>query len=188
MKPEYDCNNTDFPYLDVVDADVFEPVEAWLGKRYMIADLVAVALLKIKLLVDLKTLKNAQEIQSKAPPEIADEIIECVRKNCQSKIISETPASKLKPELDNTIKSLEQQIATLVHATHKANPHYWKALVNCDPNASLRPHTYSAQSPEEATMILAYSYAAWRETNEALTVIQKFLDTNGVPITQVVSL
>lgn len=70
---DYDWGNMKSPYLDIKNDDVFEPVEYLCNGWNLLCDLshvVAVTLLKIKLLLDLTALQNSAAVGEKGPREI----------------------------------------------------------------------------------------------------------------------
>ena len=67
--------NTSLPFLDVKNADVCEIVPDDLVSRFGDpSHAVAVILIKIRLLLDLRAMRNCRILRSKAPPEILDTI------------------------------------------------------------------------------------------------------------------
>lgn len=69
---DYDWGDTSLPYLDVVNADVFEPVDLFCDKYSSLSHTTAITLLKIRLLLDLQDLQNITSISSKIPQELVD--------------------------------------------------------------------------------------------------------------------
>ncbi|KAI4223505.1 MAG: hypothetical protein L6R36_005384 [Xanthoria steineri] len=67
---DYESGDLDLPYLDIVDADVFESPHYLCGKYPSLAALVCVALLKIRLLMDLVALMNAGCLAPRLPREL----------------------------------------------------------------------------------------------------------------------
>ncbi|PKY02008.1 hypothetical protein P168DRAFT_240836 [Aspergillus campestris IBT 28561] len=58
--PQYDFRNLDLPYLDIKDADVFEPVDFCFGYDNL-NQMVALMLLKVKLLLDLTAMRTLEK-------------------------------------------------------------------------------------------------------------------------------
>ena len=63
----YDWGNMDLPYLNIKDADVFESPDYLCGKFPDLSHLVCVTLLKIKLILDLKALRNSAFLATRLP-------------------------------------------------------------------------------------------------------------------------
>jgi len=57
---DYDFGDTSLPYLDVVNANVFEPVTYLCDAWPNLSHLTVITLLKIKLLLDLKSLPRRE--------------------------------------------------------------------------------------------------------------------------------
>ena len=58
QESNYDWGHMDLPYLDVKDADVFEPVDFLCNEFPTLNSIVAITLLKMELLLDLKDLQD----------------------------------------------------------------------------------------------------------------------------------
>lgn len=135
----YDWGDMDLPYLSVKDADVYEAVECIFNGAESfpsLSHLVAITLLKIKLLLDIQSLQNASMIGYKVPQEILDGIGE------------HTPATD--PVLNNEeiarvsnqsywIELLTAQVDTLYNQVGKTNAHYWRKLSRSGNNLTTRP-------------------------------------------------
>lgn len=71
---DYDFGDLNLPYLNIVDADVFESPHYLYGEFPTLAALVCVTLLKIRLLLDLVALMNAGCLARRLPQELLDRI------------------------------------------------------------------------------------------------------------------
>ena len=71
---DYDWGDMSLPFLNVANADVFEPVDYMCGKYLNLSHTVAVTLLKIKVLLDLKDLQNSTQLDKIIPQEVVDNI------------------------------------------------------------------------------------------------------------------
>ena len=71
---DYDWGDMDLPYLDVKNAYVLEPVDLYTRKYGDLSHTVAITLLKIRLLQDLKALQNSTAVGGKVPRELLDNI------------------------------------------------------------------------------------------------------------------
>lgn len=70
----FDYHNLDLPYLELVDVDVFES-PAYLCRRFpSLSNQEAVALLKMKLLIDVKNLARCAILTRKLPQELVDKV------------------------------------------------------------------------------------------------------------------
>lgn len=62
------------PFLDIKDADAFEPIEPSALDNWAINHNIGLTLLKIKMLLDLRGIHNAAAIGEKVPREILDSV------------------------------------------------------------------------------------------------------------------
>lgn len=116
----------DLGFLDVKDADVFEPVDMYKSEWFALSHSIAVALIKIRLLLDLKSLQSAQQIGVKVPQEILDEI----RGKLVSSVVAKNKEIMNSQDQTALIDKLEGQIKELYKAIKKSNKHFLPALVN----------------------------------------------------------
>lgn len=171
---DYDWGDMDLPYLDIVNADVFESPSYLCGKYHNVAYLVSVALLKIRLLLDLVALLNAGCLGPKLPRELLDRVkyfiptTEPVRKNRE--IMSSTNYTDL-------IVKLSSQVDELYVAVAKLNKHFWPALLNPGAHLTARPSAYSPGSKEDMQLKLQYCYDSWIETPGSIDFIKTMSGT-----------
>ena len=166
---DYDWGNMDLPYLDVVDADVFESPRYLCGKWPTFGYLVCVTLIKIRLLLDLVALLNAGCLAPKLPPELLDRVklfipsTGPVWKNHE--ILSRTDYSDL-------IVKLSSQVDELYVAVIKVNKHFWPALLKPGTHLTARPEYYSPGTESEMQRMLQFSYDSWVETPGSIDFIK----------------
>ena len=166
-----DWGNMSNPYLDVKDADAFEcPKKFFIKKFGHLNDYVAITLLKIKLLMDVRELQNASVIGKKVPQEILDGV--------RSQLVSGSIVSKNKNAMnaqDQTllIKNLEMQIEKLHEAVDRHNEYFWPALLDPEEHLSAQPEWYSRGSFGEMQIVLQRNYDAWTETPGAVDMIRQ---------------
>ncbi|KAI4265679.1 MAG: hypothetical protein L6R38_009249, partial [Xanthoria sp. 2 TBL-2021] len=176
---EYDCGDTDIPYLDVVDADVFESPRYLCGNRANLAYLVCAALLKIRLLLDLVALSNSGCLAPKLPRELLDRVklfipsTIPVRKNRE--IMSRTDYSDMITELSGQVDELYVAIA-------KINKYFWPALLSPGAQLTARPEIQSRGTKDGMQLMLRYCYDSWIETPGSIGIIKTMSAkrTNGV--------
>ena len=169
----YDWGNLDNPYLDVKNADVFEPLpESLIGKWPSLSHSVGVTLLKIRLLMDLRALQNSSVIGNKVPQEILDS----VRGQLVSgSIIADNKSIINAKDHAPLIESMEVQVQDLYTAVKTSNKYFWPALLKPGKHLTTRPGAYSHGSVAQMQLILQYSYAAWVETPRAVDVIRELM-------------
>ncbi|KAI4144418.1 MAG: hypothetical protein L6R39_004191 [Caloplaca ligustica] len=165
----YDWGDMDLPYLDVVNADVFESPKYLCGQYNNLANLVCVALLKIKLLLDLVALLNSCSLGEKLPRELLDRV--------RHFIPSTEPVRKISrnmPIADHTdlIVKLSSQVDQLYVAVAKLNRYFWPALLNPGAHLKARPETYSPGNKEEMQLKLQYCFDSWNETPGSIDFIK----------------
>ena len=107
--PTYDRGDTDLEFFDVKDADVFEAVDLYTGKYSNTNHAVSVTLIKIRLLLDVKTLDNAAILGEKIPTETIDKI----RGNLVNSVIARNKDIMLSTDRGPLIKKLDWQVKQL---------------------------------------------------------------------------
>jgi hypothetical protein len=170
--PQYDWGDASLPYLDIKNADVFEPVDRLCGQFPDLSHYSSLTLLKIRLLLDLLRLEQScSGLGTSVPREILDVI--------QSSV-PQSPAVRAKHDIMNgecdirptMIQRLKAQVDTLYKEVDKANKHFWPALLNPSNHLAGRPMAYSFGSVEETQMALHYNYGAWIGTPGAIDFIK----------------
>ncbi|KAL8901919.1 MAG: hypothetical protein Q9207_004960 [Kuettlingeria erythrocarpa] len=171
---DYDWGDMELPYLDVVNADVFESPSYLCGIYHNVAFLVNVALLKIRLLLDLVALLNAGCLRPKLPQELLDRVkyfipsTEPVRKNRE--VMSMVKYTDL-------IVKLSSQVDELFSAVDKQNKYFWPALLNPGAHLTARISAYSTGSREDMQLKLQYCYDSWIETPGSIDFIRTMSGT-----------
>lgn len=127
-KPNYDWGNMDLGFLDVRNANAFEDIMS-LGLREFckLSHVVALTLLKVKMLLDLKTLESATDVVPRLndmPRELFDSVSSLVPR---SPIISRNRALMEEPDHGMDILEMELQACQLC-IVHTINPHSWGIL------------------------------------------------------------
>ncbi|CAG8947970.1 unnamed protein product [Penicillium salamii] len=168
----YDWGDTDLPYLDVKNADVFEPVKAFCGSFPDLSHLTCLCLLKIKLLFEVMRLQQSTaSLGPVFPREILDLIQPSVPRSpvvCASHDIMSGDSDVRETMIDK----LKAQINTIFSAVEKANEHFWPALIDPDLDLTESPQFYSRGSVEEMFLVLRYNHDAWLETPGAIDFIK----------------
>lgn len=164
----YDWGDTDLPFLDVKDADAFESVELYTGRFADTSFVVAVALIKFRLLLDVQALQNSTVLGEKVPQELLDNI----RGQLVSSIVAGNKDIMESKDQTLLIKKLETQVEELYKAVKESNKSFWPALLRPGPHLTARPQMYSPGSVEHMQLILQYSYASWAETPGAIDMIR----------------
>ena len=172
QNPHYDWGDNSLPYLDIKNADIFEPVDRFCGHFRAASYFSSLTLLKIKLLLDRTRLEQSySSLGTSVPREILDII--------QSSV-PHSPAVRAKHDImngecdtrSNMVQRLKAQVDTLYKEVHRANKHFWLALINLSNDLTGLPSAYSPGSVEETQMILHYNYDAWVGTTGAIDFIK----------------
>jgi hypothetical protein len=166
---DYDFGDTNLPYLDIKDSDVFEEVKLFTDNYTSLSHVVAIALVKIRLMIDLQSLQQAKE---EAGPRVPREILDNIRQHTVGSVIASN--SKILEREDQTphIAELRKQVTKLFNAVQGANPHFWPALLEPGENLKARPTSYGRGDESEMQLVLQYTYNAWAETPNAIGIIE----------------
>ena len=167
----YDWGNMANPFLDIKDADVFEsPAGLFMEEFGDLSHAVAITLLKIRLLMDLRALQNSSMIGAKVPQEILDS----VRGQLVSgSVIAGNQSIMHAKDQTPLIQKLEAQVQELYAGVDKLNEHFWYALLDPEEDLLARPEFSSQGSVEEMQMVLQHTHDAWSETPGAIEMIEE---------------
>ena len=164
-------DDVNLPYLDIVDADVFEPPDDLCGEFPDLSRTVSLTLLKIKLLMDIKALQHcvwALE-ERKLPREIIDRVKYFTP---MSPIIQKNSGIMHKRDYTRLIINLYLHLDKLIPTVIKANPHFWTSLLHPGTHLEAQPQYLSRGSIGEMQRQLQHSYDAWDETPGAFDFIK----------------
>ncbi|KAH8671770.1 hypothetical protein BGZ60DRAFT_527222 [Tricladium varicosporioides] len=171
---DYDWGDVNLPYLNLNGEDVFESPELFLEQRPNLSYAVALTLLKVKLLLDVKMLESVTVAGEKVPAEILDNIRDQLVTRA---VITERKEVMEAQDLEPFIRELVGQIAGLHAVVTKANRFFWQALLDPSQHLSALPSAYSPGSVEEMQLVLNYSYDAWIETPGAIDIVRGLRDS-----------
>lgn len=174
-KSDYDWGDMSLGFLDIKDADVFEPVDEFCGKFASLSHAVAITLIKIRLLVDLQTLERARR---EAGPKVPKEILDKISEEAVSSVIAGN-REILDRDQGPHIKKLEGQVRQIFKAVDEANKFFWPALLKPGNNLTARPAYTSFGDKSEMQLKLQYWYNAWVETPGAIGVIEELVGRKG---------
>jgi hypothetical protein len=160
----------DGPYLDLRGEDVFESVDAYTGKFPNISSVLAITLLKIRLLIGLQTLQRGkQEAGAHVPQEILDNILQ----HSVSGVLKDNRSILDRADHTPQIQELKKQVKQLFDCVRTANKYMWPAILKPGSNLRARPSYISRGTPREMQVKLQYCYNAWVETPGAIAVIEE---------------
>ena len=159
----YDWGDMEQPFLDVKDADMLESLDYLTVDHHPeLSHLVAITLLKIKLLVAVRAGSEGKEMLRSSPTfnrKIQDEGGPDARENGIAKVIV----------------ILKSHLNFLYRAVNRANPDMWQALLSPKRHITARPSFYTHGSIQEMQMVLKQNYDAWNESPEAMGILEAIL-------------
>ena len=175
QESDYDWGNMDLPFLDVQNADLFEPVDPFTRRFMDLSHVVAVTLIKIRLLLDVRTLQNSAIVSHRVPQEVLDNI----RTQLVSSVVAEHKDILESNDQSAVIKKLESQVTKLYRAIQRESPYFWSALLQPGAHLNARPAAYSPGSIEHMQLVLQYNYDSWLETPGAVELIRDITRGRG---------
>ncbi len=108
----YDWGDLSLPYLDIQGADVFESCSTFLVGGSDLGQLVAITLLKIKLLINLQSVQNDPQADSTRQNAVRSLVLYHLR--------GVNPVKQTK----HIITDIEKQVQKLYDQVNKANPQF----------------------------------------------------------------
>ena len=170
---DYVWEDLNLPFLDIKNANVFEPLPEFVVDRDCPVEYTLVMmLLKIKLLLNVRTLRNTTILGEKVSQEILDTL--------RSQIVAGTIVASHVDTSNVTrqteiIRLLQRQITQLYRAVKKKNELYWPAILDVTYYGKAQPEVYGAETVEQMQDMLRHNYAAWAETPEAIDVVRELI-------------
>jgi hypothetical protein len=171
--PDYDWTRTDARYTNTRDADIFEEVDAFTGDGFHLSHVVAITLLKIRLIIDLQSLQRARAF---AGPHVPRELFDVIQQHSTLSNITNNSKYTDREDLTPQIRGLRAQILILFEAVHKANMFFWPALVEPANHLRARATAYGEGDKRQMQLALQQNYNAWAETPGAIDVIGERLE------------
>ena len=169
----YNWGNISLPYLDIKNADVFEsPRKHYVREFGSLSHTAAIALLKIRLLIDVHTLQNSSVISHKVPREIFNSVRGQL---VSSSVVAENKDIMNSHDQVSLIKNLEVQVQDLYAAVKNLNQYFWPVLLNLGEHLHPRSETWNCGTFEQVRVVLQHSYDAWMETPGAADVIRELV-------------
>ncbi|KAI1305123.1 hypothetical protein F5Y03DRAFT_356566 [Xylaria venustula] len=169
----YDWGDMTLPYLSIRGADVFEEPGFLLGKYANLDYVVALLILKLKLLIDIINLKVTRKVLARRhlPFELRDQIErDVVRSPLSAKVQKESPESFHKTET-----TLLDHIRQLSKTIMENNEAFTLNLLDPEDALTSQPSAYTRGSWEEMALVMQNSYAAWWETEGVLDLLRDAL-------------
>jgi hypothetical protein len=146
----------------IKDQDAFEPVIDFLKGFLPLEHLVSLALLKIRMLIDMRAFqKRSKEPEPRTPVQCVSSIV------AKDYVKYESGPSHVMSDW------LRKLVVNLYVAVHCANPHFWPALLNPGNNLTVQPDGYMMGTKEEMQTTLRKCYNSWAETSGAFAVVEE---------------
>jgi hypothetical protein len=166
--PHYDWGDMSLPFLDVKDADAFEPVDMFTRRFLALSHTVSVTLLKIRLLLDVRALQHSTAVDEELPQAALDN----VPGQLVSTIVAKNKDIMESKDQSALIEKLESQVNKLYTAVKRESKYFWSALLQPGAHLTARPSAYSHGSVEQMQLVLQYNYDSWVETPGAIDVVR----------------
>lgn len=164
------------PYAYLKGEDVFEPASVLLSKKMDPPLAAAFTLLKIRLLLDLQTLRRAtREVGTRLPREILDNILQF----SVGSIVGRN--RRILEQADHTprIQNLKVQVKRFFDYVHKTNSDFWPALLRLGLLRTQKLIHPPSGDWGRFQIKTQYYYTAWAETPGAIEVIKSLLKASG---------
>jgi len=154
---DYDWSDTTQPFLNIRNADVFEPIDIFCSKGTSLAHLVILTLVKLSLYLDL----DAYETHD-GSFDFTDRPIGR---------LARFKAERLGMGISQKVETLKRQYETLCRVVHDTNPHFWPALVDEGAVTPTPPSSYRRGDKDEANLVLYQCRPAWQGIEDAILMV-----------------
>ncbi|KAH6899509.1 hypothetical protein BKA70DRAFT_1115320 [Coprinopsis sp. MPI-PUGE-AT-0042] len=169
----YDWGDMSLPFLNLSNEDVMEPVDDLFVSTYGFAHPIAVLLLKLRMLLDLKDLAASTILfqNDKINFDVAEKI--CNTVTTRSSVWTTRNELLALDGIGYRIALLERQVAKLFDSIHKGNKHFWKGLMDHERWIHHLVEYTTGGSAEEMAVLVQHNARSWIETEGALEWLQK---------------
>ncbi|KAH7304688.1 hypothetical protein B0I35DRAFT_444750 [Stachybotrys elegans] len=174
---KYDWSNTTLPYLDIHNADAFEPVDVFRSMLPDLSHVVTLTLLKLRMLLDLQALEssfediyggsNGLDLDSSDESDIGMSGID----RPLGKLVRARFRGRGRHNISGQVKILEAQYHKLCDVVHQRNPYFWETLVDEADDLPRLPQSYTMGSLEEAELAVRNCRQAWIESEDAVLMV-----------------
>lgn len=151
--------NGTLPFLEIRGADPFEPIGTLCSGALSLSQLVALALLKLRLHLDISAYQNHKDgtVFVEPHPTRCRPVGRLVRTKMRSVDLHSIP---------KTLEVVENQFLSVSRRIDEDNTHFWEALI-AEKTPTPGP-SYTRGSKEEADVVLHQCLRAWQETKDAI--------------------
>ena len=160
-------------FLDLHGADPFAPMSHRYRPGFNLAQHVSMALLRIRILLDLRrVLAAGHALAGRLPPEIVGQIRGYVP--WTSIVAADRAVTRGEPDAwVGRLDRVREEAHTLCEGVRRANPHFFPKLLAPGNIFALQPRDYKDGSVEHAAIPMMCTYRAWIETPGAVEFIRK---------------
>lgn len=172
---EYTGLNMVLPYLEIKDANAFEPWDNFTSENPGIGQVTAVALLKIRLMMDLHTNQKLFESAAKNLPR---ELFDMIQRMALGSAILARPDIMGCPDQSSRMDDLKAQVLQLYNCAKRSCSVFWRALAYPEEYV-IYGHYYIIGIPdtdEETQQVARYAVRAWMETPGAIRLIRGLIE------------
>ncbi|KAF5667331.1 hypothetical protein FHETE_6034 [Fusarium heterosporum] len=166
--PNYNWHDESQPFLDLHDQNAFEPIIEK-PHHYDLSHVVALTLIKIRLMNDLEGLQKF--LQSK-PNATGEARYDYLQEEAMSDILLKRADIVALDNYEELIAELQRQALQLYKIVKESNAHFWPGIENPTLYAYDVPTIYSFGTREEAVLAFRHSWYSWSETEPAIQVIR----------------
>lgn len=159
-------------YIKNANANALESVEYMCSSRH-VSHVSAMTLLKIKLLLDVRSLKNSTILGTRLPLEILQNVQRYIP---QSMIISNDKKIMYLSNFDSLLEELISQVVLLYKTVSEANKYMWRALLEAEDHRDKEPEDYVSDHMRDILPMVQWSMDAWLETPGALELIRALVN------------
>ncbi|EFQ35204.1 MYND finger [Colletotrichum graminicola] len=170
----YDWGSMELPHMNLKGEDAFEGVSKFAKRFGSLSHKMAVTLLKVRLYLDLRDLRNVDRaFKDVLPQEVTDSIKwHVVRTDvvgARRDLIEKTNTAAATGRL---LEALKEQITTMVRNVKESNSHMWPGMFNPRTLLPELPDMFTMGSLEETTLTWAECAKGWTETPGSLAVVK----------------
>lgn len=152
--------------------NAFQEVEYLFTRVAPLPYLLAITLLKIKMLIDLPNVKNASLLSAKLPQELVDNVKTYVPR---SPLLAGNRLPRKLEVRSALMDKLNKQIVTLYHRIKARQRYLWQKLVDGHDHRSPRREAGLPNDKEEVQFVLDFAYDAWIETPGSIDEIKDMM-------------
>ncbi|KAK2025596.1 MYND finger [Colletotrichum zoysiae] len=170
----HDWGDMELPHMNLKGEDAFEGVGKFAKRFGSLSHKMAVTLIKVRLYLDLRDLRNVDRaFRDVLPQEVTGRIkrhavrtdVVGARRDLIEKTNDAAPTGRL-------LKALKKQITTMVRNVKESNSHMWPGMFNPRTLLPELPDAFTMGSLEETSLTWSECSRGWKETPGSLAVVK----------------